>query len=52
MGGMTKQTVVMGAFGHDGVFNPQLFVLFASALATTFVCYRVAGQLKVSASVC
>ena len=38
---MTQQRVVLGAFGHNGVFVPQLFLLFGTALFTTFALYRV-----------
>jgi len=46
VGGMVEQQVVMGAFGHGGVFVPQLFILFGSALATTFALYRVTDSMS------
>eukprot|EP00587_Corethron_hystrix_P008335 CAMPEP_0113298792 /NCGR_PEP_ID=MMETSP0010_2-20120614/1091_1 /TAXON_ID=216773 ORGANISM="Corethron hystrix, Strain 308" /NCGR_SAMPLE_ID=MMETSP0010_2 /ASSEMBLY_ACC=CAM_ASM_000155 /LENGTH=322 /DNA_ID=CAMNT_0000151909 /DNA_START=11 /DNA_END=979 /DNA_ORIENTATION=+ /assembly_acc=CAM_ASM_000155 len=48
IGSMTKQAIVMEAFGADGVWNPQLFILFGTALATTFLFYRVGDRIEAS----
>ena len=46
IGGMVRQSVVPGALG-PAAFDGTLWVLFCTALATTFVAFRVAARVGV-----